>query len=358
MVSTLSATKSLIILSKKIPWFGNHTGYEQLTKFIENSKSFENISVTNIAPKHNLSQRLIGKLYAKHRGWKKRSSYSSAAEFYFNLSNNNSQDKISHILYLEDSLPFLDKWQKAPKNLIGTIHLPPEVWTEAKLNNLRRLSSAIVLYQKDLAFWSDKVGKDRVKFIHYGVDIDFFHPSEYTDSQEKRILYAGHYLRNYQMLYRLISQLNKTHPHLKFDLLVPEFARQREGFRELENNPSVTWHQNLTDEDLRKLYQNSYLLLLPMNSSGANTAIVEALACGLPIVTTDVGGIRDYGGGDIFPVVDNNDDLAAISLIEKYLNNSQWHRETSFNCRQFAEQHLDWHIVTQKHLEAYTYLVQ
>jgi len=36
---------------------------------------------------------------------------------------------------------------------------------------------------------------------------------------------------------------------------------------------------------------------MPMKSSGANNAIVEALACGLTVVTTDVGGICDYGGG-------------------------------------------------------------
>ena len=45
-----------------------------------------------------------------------------------------------------------------------------------------------------------------------------------------------------------------------------------------------------------------------MNESGANTAVVESLACGLPIVTTDVGGIRNYGGNDLFPIVNNNDD--------------------------------------------------
>ena len=70
--------------------------------------------------------------------------------------------------------------------------------------------------------------------------------------------------------------------------------------------------------------QRSHLMLLPMNDSGANTAVVEALASGLPIATTDVGGIRDYGGGSIFPVVPNNHDDEMIALVEQYFSRPDW----------------------------------
>ena len=159
------------------------------------------------------------------------------------------------------------------------------------------------------------------------------------------------------MLQRVINKLSQTNKEIQFDLLVPEHARNAPGLLELQKHPAVTWHQNLTDEALCKLYQNSYLLLLPMNNSGANTAVVEALACGLPIVTTDVGGIRDYGGGDIFPLVDNNDDDGAISLIQQYLHNPDWHSEIANNCRQFAEEFLDWNLVAQQHLETYAHFI-
>jgi glycosyltransferase involved in cell wall biosynthesis len=94
-------------------------------------------------------------------------------------------------------------------------------------------------------------------------------------------------------------------------------------------------------------------LLLPMNDSGANTSIVEALATGLPVATTDVGGIRDYGGGTLFPVVTNDDDDAMIALVEQYLSKSGWHDEISRTSRQFAEETLSWRLVAQKHMQAY-----
>jgi glycosyltransferase involved in cell wall biosynthesis len=78
-------------------------------------------------------------------------------------------------------------------------------------------------------------------------------------------------------------------------------------------------------------------MLLPMNDSGANTAVVEALSCGLPIATTDVGGIRDYGGEDLFPIVANNDDASMVALVSQYLNDAEFHCTISERCRFFVE---------------------
>jgi glycosyltransferase involved in cell wall biosynthesis len=95
-----------------------------------------------------------------------------------------------------------------------------------------------------------------------------------------------------------------------------------------------------------------------MNDSGANTAVVEALACGTPIVTTDVGGIRDYGGETLFPVVPNDDDDAMISLVNRYLKDPAWRTSTGQICRKFAETRLAWPLVAQQHLKIYEALAK
>jgi glycosyltransferase involved in cell wall biosynthesis len=336
-------------LSNKIPWFGTYTGYEQLPNFIEAADN--KVSLTHT--RSNVVNRIIGKLYSKYRGWIHNSSYISAAILYFNCLRSFSSQSIDHVLYLENYLSLLDRYQKAPKNIVGTIHLPPDEWKPHMLDNLSRLSSALILYRRDLEFFENYVGPGRVKFIHYGVNTQFFRPASQDFSSEKRILFAGHYLRNTEMLHRVIDKLSHRHPDLGFDLLVPEHARTTEGFLKLRDHPSVTWHQNLSDEGLRNLYQRSYILLLPMNNSGANTALVESMACGLPIVTTDVGGIRDYGGGSLYPIVPNNDDGAMVNLVEKYLSDLNWRDKISQDVRNFAIQELDWPVVAQKHIDAY-----
>lgn len=340
-------------LCDHFPWFGEHQSYDQLPIYIKSDKL--NIHITNT--KYGFLQKCIGKLYSLYNGWWwRRDSVRSAAEFRFLLSIMNRKDIISHILFFEFHNYFVEKWRKAPRYIIGTIHHPPSQSSRFGLRlveNLKRLSSAVIMYQRDIKFFEQYIGQNRVKFIHHGVDTDFFYPAEQNFSASKKILFVGHNNRNTEMLHRIVIRLAKKYPGLQFGLVVPEEFRYFDGFQKLSNHSAVKWHQKISEYTFREFYQQGYLLLLPMNDSGANNAVVEALACGLPIVTTDVGGIRDYGGASIYPVVPNNDDNAMINLIERYLNDTAWYNEIAKKCREFAEQNLAWPIIAKKHLDAY-----
>jgi glycosyltransferase involved in cell wall biosynthesis len=220
--------------------------------------------------------------------------------------------------------------------------------------SLKRLSSAIVMFNDGVEYLEKYVGRGRVKFIHYGVDTEFFIPFYAMRSAlcPMRLLFTGHNGRNFAMFAKVAKILNERYKDLQFDILVPDWARKMHLYA-LEGIKNIRWHERLQEAELLKLYQESRLLLMPMEDSGVNTAVVEALACGLPIVTTDVGGIRDYGGGSVYPVVANNDDDAMIALVEEYLNNENRRNEVGEKCRAFAEQSLSWLLVAQKHIEAY-----
>ena len=335
----------LLHLREKIPWFGGHSGYEQLTRHVQSP-------ATVVKPRHGIFARYLGSSYARLHGRYGRGA-ASFSEVEFRLRRKLSPPDASHILYLESHLDILNDWRKRQKGLAGTIHLPPSVWKPEQFQLLSRLDAALILYRKDLPFFESHVGKDRVHFILHGTDTEFFKPDASKVSNPPRILYSGVYLRNEAMLVRVVERLVKKFPAVRFDLLVPQHHRNSPPLAPLLDHPAVTWHAGLSDEQLRELYQKSYCLMLPMNDSGANTAVVEALTSGLPVLTTDVGGIRDYGGNDFFPVVANNDDDAMVALAEKYLSQPDWRNEISQRSREFAEKKMAWPVIAQQHLEFY-----
>lgn len=282
----------------------------------------------------------------------------AAAELRFSMAMRRQRYAVRHVLYGEHHHAFLGRGKRAQKGLIATLHHPPKQWPQwhpTLPDNLERLSAAIVLYRRDLEHFRSLLGGRRVCFIPHGVDTDFFRPGTAKDPS---ILFAGQNGRNMQMLRRVVERLAERHPDLRFDLLVREHIRQFPGVRDLVGHPAVRWHQGLGDEGLLQLYQRSLLMLLPLDCAGAVNALVESLACGLPVVTTDVGGVPDYGGGTVYPVVENDADDAMVDLVERYLEDEEWRREIGSRCRDFATSQLAWPLIAARHADLYEELIR
>ena len=70
-------------------------------------------------------------------------------------------------------------------------------------------------------------------------------------------------------------------------------------------------------EDMREVYRQSHIVTLPSLGEGVPTALLEAAACGRPIVTTDVAGCRDvvnHGRNGL--LVPANDPVALAEALE------------------------------------------
>jgi glycosyltransferase involved in cell wall biosynthesis len=57
-------------------------------------------------------------------------------------------------------------------------------------------------------------------------------------------------------------------------------------------NERVTFHGKVND--IRAVWENNHILLMPSHMEGMPLAVVEAMLCGRPCVATDVGGISEW----------------------------------------------------------------
>jgi glycosyltransferase involved in cell wall biosynthesis len=339
--------RPLLLSDVKMPWFGLHTGYENLAPHLSRIMDTDRIGESN-----GLPSKITGRTASLLMGHRPNNSALSGGRVRAALRMILTGRPL-HILYGEAHLP---EWGDFPVRLMErtllTLHQPFRRWDHDSLGSLRNFRHAICLSSAETALFRDRMAPGaRVRFIPHGTDTRFFRPGRPDDTP--RLLYSGVHLRNVAMLARIATSLRTRHPHVVIDALVPRARRKGPHFEFLSELPNIRWHEGLDDGSLLSLYRRSYLLLLPMNESSANTAVVEALSCGLPIVTTDVGGIRDYGGGSLYPVVANDDDEAMLALIDRYLGSRDFRNFAGDAAREFAERELSWERIAAEHAAFY-----
>jgi glycosyltransferase involved in cell wall biosynthesis len=101
------------------------------------------------------------------------------------------------------------------------------------------------------------------------------------------------------------------------------------------------------------------LLVLPSHAEGISNSMLEAMACGLPVVATDVGGARDVLGGDgeaglVVPV---GSSAALAEAITALADSPALRREIGAAARTVIEDRYDMKRVAARYLSLYAELV-
>lgn len=178
--------------------------------------------------------------------------------------------------------------------LVATYHLPPALLDShafaRRRGHLHRLDAVIAVASNQADYFARLIPRERVFVVPHGIDTDFFRPRGAAGPGDPDLcLFVGDHLRDFATLQAVIRILNARRPRTRFVLVTP--ARNSALVSGASN---VVIENGLSDEDLRLRYQTAALHLQPMKDCTANNSILEGMACGLPTLATDIGGVRDY----------------------------------------------------------------
>ena len=260
--------------------------------------------------------------------------------------NNPNQDFLIHYSYIENQFGLLasDKLKAKIPNItkiIATSHQPHSWWR--LLGNpllLTKCDQLIVLSHNEKNFW-EQTNKNIECFPH-GIDLSFFNNQRKEKRQNKDFtcIFSGQWLRDINSLSLIIKATIKLDPKIKFKLIYPFEKRNQPHLRdtliELTKFNQVEWFCDLSDEELKQQYIQSDILVLPLIDCTANNAILEAMSCGLPIITSDLEALHTYITDEFARFIPNSDiDLYVKSIIE-LKNETQIKNEMSAKASEHA----------------------
>ena len=211
-------------------------------------------------------------------------------------------------------------------------------------------------------FMIEKLGvKREIAVIHVGVDTDLFKPvqpkREYLTKGDFRILTVAR-LHKYKGLEYLIKAMRIIKEEIPGAHLYIRGKGQEE--RNLKNlidkmrlNSAVSFLTTPVPDykKMPELYAECDVYVQPSIIEPFGIAVVEAMACGKPVVGTKVGGMRDtINEGETGFLVDPMDDKQLAERII-LLSDQKLCKEKGNFARERMKNRFDWKYIASKYLE-------
>lgn len=297
----LKDTKIQAIVVAPVPW---------VPSFLKKSKSYGPfVSISEIETRHDITIYHPRYLVIPKIGWyiTPLFMYLATRKLIKQLHKKEKFDLIdAHYFYPDGvaaaalaqklKLPFTITGRGTDLNILPKYFLPRTMikWAAKKANALITVSKS--LKEALVALY---VNSDKITSLRNGIDSNSFHLLKKTDFQntypfptnKKIILSVGNLVENKGNEFTIRALASLPHDfHFVLAGSGPEEAKLKKIITELHLNDRVTFLGQVPHHDLIKLYNAADCLILASSREGWPNVLLEAIACGCPVVSTRVNG--------------------------------------------------------------------
>ena len=251
----------------------------------------------------------------------------------------------------------------------------PQAFNWWTLNKARAIYSLSAKKATGVSTVSEYSKRDMVKYyginptkinvVPEGVDTTVFRPLNDPDKLSKWrtgifgsdipfITYIGKPTerRNLTSLIKAFAELKKEKLEHKLLLVgtgLPGTSPFRQVIKELNLTEEVLTLDYINHDELVMVYNAASLFIYPSSYEGFGMPVLEAMACGTPLIALNNTAFPEFAGGIAHLLADAKV-LTLKNGIRAVLNDSKWQAQMAEDGPRRAANY-DWHILAQKYLD-------
>jgi glycosyltransferase involved in cell wall biosynthesis len=217
-----------------------------------------------------------------------------------------------------------------------------------------RRAKAVVANSKGLRELAGKTAPSlKIDVIFNGVDTDEFRPGKRKEqNKDKLILISSGRLIQRKGFEYLLEAL-RGRPEFELVLIGDGDSKELLGKMAVDFGVDVKFLGAQPKQSVIDNLQRADIFVLPSLNEGMSNSILEAMACGLPVISTDVGGSQELIADGKNGFVVRRASAESISgALDKYLENRSLLEEHGKESRRVALR-FSWAKVGRQYLELY-----
>ena len=201
-----------------------------------------------------------------------------------------------------------------------------------------------------------QVSSDNVEVILNGIDIKTFKPGPSELVKNNMIITTASAdipLKGLKYLVMAMPEIIKNFPETKLTVIgkPPSKSEVSMLIDSLSLNDFIKFRSEISENEIVDLYHSSEIAVIPSLYEGFGFGAGEAMACGVPLITTHSGGLKDVVGDcalEILPSSSQEIEKAVLKLFK----DSDLKKELSLKGRERMEAKFDWKLAASLYVKS------
>ena len=204
--------------------------------------------------------------------------------------------------------------------------------------------------------------KDNIRVIPNGIDINTFKPSGLTKELNFRIVTTASADIPLKGLRHLLSALPRIIGKFPLTTLTvigksPKKSKLNKIIDDLKLEDRISFKSGVSEEEIVEIYHRSDLAVIPSLYEGFGFGAGEAMACGIPLISTDSGGLKQVIGDAALKIKPGSVEEIEEGIL-KLFNEDELRTQLAIKGRKRMEEMFDWNIAAKNYAGFFEEIIQ
>jgi glycosyltransferase involved in cell wall biosynthesis len=187
--------------------------------------------------------------------------------------------------------------------------------------------------------------EDKLTVVRNGVDTNLFKPGEKYKKDEDitDFVYVGRlsYDKGVHLLLDAFREYHRENPKTRLTVIGDGMLKGQVDT--CTDDGSVSWLGAIAHDDIPSVLQKMDAFVIPQNIGGLGLSVMEAMGCGLPVITTAIGETKRLLREDEGTLVAPNSVSAVVKGMRVLAEDQKKRQVMGLRCRKKIEKDYSWY---------------